>query len=142
VPRSQTYDSSSELGGLKLEKSMIKAHFKGPKLYAWQPEHDEPWAVKAKGFSRISTPEGDNRPFAADDYFQLMRGEPVKLSQFGRVRELVGKMNPAPTERVVEKRLIGNLRPKRCPRSDGSSRPWTVEELAGAWASDHDDGEG
>lgn len=135
VPDSHSYAESSALGGLKMEKRMRAAHFQGPKLYAWREEHEKDWNVKAKGFSRVSTPSGENRQFAGDDYWALVRGEPVKLSQFCRVRETIAKRFPEPAEEVREKRLRGMLRPKRRPCSDGTTQPWDVAELDGPWVS-------
>jgi hypothetical protein len=129
-----SWPESSELGGLKLEKKMAKAHFMGPKLYAWQSEGDAEWGVKAKGFSKVATPGGENRNFAGIDYWALSRGESVELSRFSRVRELCSSMLPEPRETTASKRLRGNLRPKRCFRSDGTSRAWSIDELDQDWA--------
>ena len=135
VPRTHSYGdpNNPELGALKLEKPMVKAHFEAPKLYAWQGEDTDSWSVKAKGFSRILTDNGDNRPLTGDDYWQLVSGEMVKSSQFARVRELLGNSSTKPSEHVREKRLRGFLRPKRCYGADGASRPWTVTELDSPW---------
>ena len=143
VPQSHSYGDPEcqDLGGLKLEKAMAKAHFEAPKLYAWQDTEASDWSVKAKGFSRILTESGDNRALQGADYWQLVSGEPVKSSQFARVRELCSNPDARPAEHVREKRLRGFLRPKRCDRANGSSRPWTVEELDSPFEPGDDSGQ-
>ena len=133
VPNTHSWPNSTELGGLKREKSMSHCHFMGPKLYAWQGDDDTEWTTKAKGFSKVATPSGENRSFGGDDYWALTRGESVALSRFTRVRELCRSMLPEPRESVTMKRLRGNLRPKRCLRADGTTRPWSTTELDGEW---------
>lgn len=136
VPATHTYPVSDKLGGLKLEKPMLAAHFQGPKLYAWRESIEKDWSVKAKGFSKVHTPGGDNRSFNGDDYWRLVAGGAVELGGFARVRQTLGNSDPAPSEIVTRKSLRGTMRPKRCPCSDGTTTPWDIRELDRPWRAE------
>lgn len=113
-----TFDTSNELGGLKLEKVIQEGEFLAPKLYAMK--QDGTWDVKAKGFPRLNY----------EKFCELKEGLPIKIyGRFSRIKENLNRGDIAPKESIVTKQLRNVLRPKRAFKSDGSSRPWMVSEL-------------
>lgn len=123
-----TFDVSDALGALKHEKTIYEASFAAPKLYALRtkPEADA-WMIRAKGFSGIGYSE----------FCALLEGEEIQFEHFSRIKEGLRRGAISPEERTVGKGLgqrkgssrVQTLRPKRCILADGSTRPWSVDEL-------------
>jgi len=126
VPESSTFETSNELGGLKLEKHIFAAEFAAPKLYAIT-ENGTDWTVKGKGFSRVRV-NGKTRKLHYDDFQKLLSSKELELEQFGRLRALWRDGETAPRERIVKKTWRQTSRPKRAPIGD-FTRPWKVSEI-------------
>lgn len=109
------------LGALKKEKEVVLGRFVACKVYVTQ-EEDSHREMKAKGFSRVNYKK----------FLDVEAGRPIPLSRMTRIRELARKGDIRPQESIVEKRLVQNCLPKRCPLPGGQTRPWTIEEI------DHD----
>jgi hypothetical protein len=128
VPNRSRFDTSEELGGLKLEKHIFQAEWAAPKLYAYQEKENGPWTVKGKGFSRVRGEDGENRKLGYSDFRQLLEHKDLYLEQFGRLRALWRDGETKPRERIIEKTWQGNVRPKRAPQGS-TTRPWRVGEI-------------
>ena len=123
-----TYETSNELGGLKLEKRLNHTHWVASKVY-WQQgqelQKDGSWTelgdkgVKAKGFSRMNVAKME----------ALMEGKPVTYGRMKRIKEVAKKGSFKPEEVVVSKRLQKVVLPKRFHYPDGYTRPWQIGEL-------------
>lgn len=131
------FESSKELGALKLEKRAESGHFEAPKLYAidasWiDGKEERRTVIKAKGFSRIRD-EGDDQShrMRIEDFLRLVETrDALQVETMSRVKSNLRAGNTHPREWLQKKRYIGNLRPKRSFHENGTSRPWTVSELA------------
>ncbi len=130
------FDVSKDLGGLKHEGSIRDGYYHAPKTYAYQkclPEGMQgplQYAIKAKGFSRLTDENGDTRPLHYDDFSSLVDHKELHFEQFTRVRGLLksGKVHPHDIDRT--KTFRDKAHPKRHFPSNGSrSRPWNVSEL-------------
>lgn len=131
------FQSSKELGGLKLEKRIRNGYFEAPKLYmleaSWIDGKENPATIiKAKGFSRLRDPgDEENRRMTAEDFHRLVElREALYVETMSRVKSNFRAGVTDPREWLQKKRYIGDLRPKRCFHEDGSSRPWTTAELS------------
>ncbi len=139
VPCTDSFDESNELGGLKKEKPIFHGQFAAPKLYAYQETEGGPHTIKAKGFSKvrggvvngewISKPEDNSHPLTYSDFCHLLEHKEVHVEQFSRLKQGLKGGNIHPSEGIIEKRWRNVVKPKRFFYRDGSSRPWTVEEL-------------
>lgn len=130
------FPTSKELGGLKLEKKIEHARFVQPKLYQIQGsvlkvDGWERWeretTTKAKGFSL-----GKDKTKAERLFLQLVNDGEIRVSRMERVRQVLRSASENglhPRETEVTKRLQKNVIGKRFMYPDGSTRPWTVEEL-------------
>lgn len=132
-----TLETSAELGGLKLEKQIVRGRFEGAKLYATETE-DGRQQVKAKGFSRVVSDAGEREPLTYEDFVELTEGKAVHVERMLRIRELIRRdgLNYTPRQERQEKRLgkkSGQVRvmprQKRCHLANGDSRPWSVDEI-------------
>lgn len=121
-----TIETSDELGGLKLEKTVDQGFFLAPKVYSlkgktlkgkdWKEEE----IYKAKGFSRLN----------ADRFNRIVEGNSIEYERMARIRENFRKGSHRPVETLVSKRLrLSDFVPKRFTYPDGATRPWTLEEL-------------
>lgn len=109
---------SRELGGFKYEGEIEEsAEFLAPKLYRIDNK------VKAKGFSGLTR----------DGFERLKEGGSHSVQRFARAKELINKGWIDPVESTISKRIyLGSDfagMTKRFQFDDGSSRPWTVEEI-------------
>lgn len=150
VPETDRFETSNQLGGLKFEKHMWRARFELPKLYAYQkredgqeiapdPSDDASWTLRNKGFSRIrghwegdemvASDGEDSRAMRFSDFCKLLDGHDVLIDQFSRVKQGMLSGRTDPHQFLMRKRLRRKQRQKRRFLDDGSSRPWTVEEL-------------
>ena len=115
------FPESDSLGELKLEYTIASGKFISPKMYDFQTTEGKD-VTKAKGFSGITH----------DDFVRLTKkGETREYfiqRRMARVKECFAKGFSGPTEISVKKRIIG-ANPKRHTYDDGSTRPWTIEEL-------------
>lgn len=122
---------SDALGDIKLEKTYKNALFHAPKLYAIFQDGKDP-IVRAKGFS-MSDLEKQDMENGADPkvaaFYRLINGGHIVVGRMMRIRELYSKGILKPTEKRVEKSARFTAMSKRMFRSNGSSRPWTVDEL-------------
>lgn len=147
--RAPTIPLGDELGELKLEKQYLDALFHAPKLY-YLAEAGGNEIVRAKGFSGICdclTPLpirlGEKCPgcglergqrFGRAGFEKLIAGQASIVGRMLRIKELYGHGETRPRETpregpdVETKEVLGG-NPKRKFSSDGSSRPWTIEEL-------------
>lgn len=154
-PPGAPVETSDELGALKLEKHIHEATFAAPKLYAYREAADQPWNIKAKGFSKVKgrpapelpadydllTPMGrwsvdedeDQRPLSYEDFCHLLDHQDVMIEQFARVRSGLKVGQVGPRETLQPKTWRNTSRPKRKPQPGGKSRPWWVHELRQKW---------
>lgn len=132
------FPTGNELGDLKLEKVWKHATYQAPKLYhgeGWEKKGGE-WVpinvTKAKGFSL-----GKDKQKAEELFMQLVGEGEIRVTRMERIRTLLREapregLHPRETE--VIKKLSKNAFGKRFMYPDGTSRPWTVEELDNAYA--------
>lgn len=138
------FPASSDLGGLKLEKSFETATFAAPKLYRWYPGNGKAPIVKAKGFSLH---KGQGTPTEKFDH--LIHGGEVEVERMMRIKEMLNysvrhgfPFHPRNAVGKGERKLTKGLRQlwdnmrmdrigKRFMYPDGFTRPWTIEELGG-----------
>lgn len=121
------HETSTALGGLKLEKIWESWEGFAPKVYGgsvW-PEHPPllPHSVhRAKGFSRLTY----------DGFIKLTQGEVIEREMMTRIRGNARlRQSLEPFETTIGKRLKLDIKDaKRYYYPDGSSRPWTVTELS------------
>lgn len=133
VPVGTTYATGDVLGDLKLEKVVTGgATFASPKVYSMEgielSEKDkkkgkDTTLYKAKGFTLRGTSHEKEEKFRA-----LMEGREIEITRMARLRENLAKGIIQPWERIVKKRFH-KIFEKRLFYKDGSSRPWSVEEL-------------
>ena len=120
---SSTLPTSTELGDLKLEKVISHGRFVSPKIYRLDKASGEV-IVKAKGFSL-----GRDEKAAIAKWERVASDCEVQIERMLRIRELYRTGSTRPTEEPYSKRLRRTLMDKRFMYPDGSSRPWTVEEI-------------
>lgn len=118
------YPSSSELGGLKLEKTIRNGVFLAPKVYRLQGTDDKgnelgDAGCKAKGFSRMTIPRWE----------QLRADQEIEALRMRRIKEIYRKGVFRPREDTIIKKLRKEQITKRYMYPDGTSRPWNVKEL-------------
>ena len=124
-----------KLGMLKLEKRMHWAEFVAPKIYRGEGEElkNGVWKAvrlaRAKGFSlgKFDDP--------VEMLGRIIDGEQVGVQTMVRMRELYrassgGVAESAPYEQLVIKALTQRMLSKRYQYPDGSTRAWTVGEIA------------
>lgn len=113
VVTTSTLPTSDALGGLKLELEFDEGEFLRPKLYRLDQR------VKAKGFSRMTY----------DKFCTIRQGAAVEIERMMRIREMLRKGRLAPSETLIPKQLRPEVMGKRCYQEDGTSRPWSVNEI-------------
>lgn len=134
------FPTSSELGGLKLEKMLTSeiddegevynSEFIAPKVYRLRGEIEDKgeWKpttiVKAKGFSLAKGELGEIQ------FNTLLNRREIYIERMARIRENMGKGRITPYEGDLKKALRGNLITKRFHYPDGQTRPWHIDELA------------
>lgn len=128
VPPDVTFETGNELGQLKLEKTIERGVFHAPKMYALK-EEEKGWLVKAKGFAKVKDENGEMKPLSYEQFCALRSGAVVQQERFERARAGFRSGDTSPKEFIFEKKLRGVAREKRNFAPDGTSVPWTVEEL-------------
>lgn len=120
----KTLETTDALGGLKLEKVLTSGHYKAPKVYRIDGTVDgeKKTIVRAKGFSL-----GKGQK-AIDNFTRLVNGYDVEVDRMARIRENLRKGRTEPHESTIRKRLQNQM-PKRFTFEDGTTRPWTMNEL-------------
>lgn len=133
------YPTSKELGGLKLEKIIDEdCTFVAPKVYSLKGQILQPdgsWKrdayYKAKGFSRMT----------ATRFARILEGESIEYERMTRIKENLKGGIVKPREFKVVKRLQNrslyskdfnpkkHSMPKRFTYPDGSTRPWSIDEI-------------
>lgn len=124
------FETSNELGGLKLEKRIIHGEFYAPKVYSLTVEDKdkegrdiEKTIVHAKGFSL-----GKDESIAKERFQNLIEGKHIEVEHMARLRENL-KKGLAPRETIIKKVFSNKVVPKRFFYPDGQSRPWSVDEI-------------
>lgn len=130
------FETSPELGGLKLEKKIVDGYHVAPKVY----RHDKD--VKAKGFSLVDkrlitaaeseTEEGrekGGKRVAYERFIELIEGRDILIDRMTRIREMCKEGDFTPREKTIKKGLRMTTRSKRRPVGGGKTVPWTVEDL-------------
>jgi hypothetical protein len=119
------------LGALKLEKKIANAIFKAPKVYmgdGWELQKDGTWTEtslnKAKGFSLPKNPEE-----ARKTLLRIIEGGEIEVQRMARLRELYRTGRTEPVEIIIKKALTGLMLSKRFHYPDGTTRPWSIDEL-------------
>lgn len=134
----EPWETSNELGGLKLEKLIADARFDAPKFYLMKGsvlQKDGSWKnetmAKAKGMSRMTPTR----------YMKLVEHEAIECERMVRIKENFTSGHTAPTEKTYVKTASfksphaddfdshKHTLPKRMPYPDGESRPWSVNEI-------------
>ena len=144
----EAISTSTELGGLKLEKEIDSGHFVSSKMYNINGKELQPdgsWRevshYKGKGFSRLT----------ATRFSQLMEGEAIEFERMSRIRESWRGGDSVPKEKLYRKRI--NIKPlfdkdydvrkhvvpKRFTYPDGQTRPWHYDELSEMFGEDEDE---
>ena len=144
VPTHVVFETSHDLGGLKLEKHIHEGTFAAAKLYAHRPGPEAEWTVRAKGFSKVLPHDKDGNPtsanarrFAYSDFCRLLEHKELPLSHFMKIRESLNSAHGgdptgilSPKEIVRRKAFRNVARPKRKFAADGrTSAPWDVEAI-------------
>lgn len=132
IPSNFELPTGKGLGDLKLEKKVAAADFISPKIYRLRMD-DGRLVHKAKGFSLGHPCEKECGKCKrcmqqATNFENIMEGREVELTRMARIKENMSRGIITPWERPITKRLR-NAFPKRNFQSDGSSVPWTVEEI-------------
>ncbi len=117
-PTTKKFPTGTGLGELKLERKVRKGLFILPKLYRLDDK------VKAKGFSL-----GRDKKKAIQKFEALLEGKEIEMERMIRLRENMRNGLLDPRETIIHKKLSQKAIPKRFTYPDGSTRPWTVEEL-------------
>jgi hypothetical protein len=148
------WPSSKELGQLKYEFAFRNGHFLAPKAYAaeaWIEKSPCPFCrqergphycdvVRMKGFPKMSRADFDHLAAGGSIAVDRFRGPRTALrigigqdsgfKGLSRVCAICGTFThdtcPAHGARVI---VRSRMLPKRCHLADGSSRPWSVDEL-------------
>jgi hypothetical protein len=119
---------SNELGGLKLEKHIEEGEFIAPKVYSLKGYDEKGKALEiyhAKGVSL-----GKHLRTQRARWKALRKGGRVSVTRMTRVKENIRRSHSLePKELPIKKRLKMNVIEKRFMYPDGTTRPWTVEEL-------------
>jgi hypothetical protein len=149
-----SYPTGDALGALKLEKKTVWSQFHAPKVYAFQKD-DGTFVMKAKGMTIREGPkcaacmmgrhdgcfksscECMNKKHPKEDlnrvlrkrFFSLIEGEEVRVTRMSRIKENLARGTLIPNERMIVKRLTGELQRKRFHYPDGFTRAWHVSEL-------------
>lgn len=127
-----TFPTSDELGGLKLEKRIDHGNFLAPKVYRLDGDVQDKKAVsgwrkdtivKAKGFSL-----GKGKA-AVSRFERLMEGHEIEIERMARIRENLSKGVLIPHDHKFDKRFRHELTTKRFHYPDGFTRPWSIDEL-------------
>lgn len=120
------YDTSNELGDLKLEKLITEGHFVAPKVYRIDGVIDgkKDTIVKAKGFSL-----GKDKKEAIKRFDDVINKREVEIERMVRIRENLRNNTFEPTEKIIKKVFTQTALPKRYFYANGSSRPWNIKEL-------------
>jgi len=121
--------TGKDLGALKLEKIVDRGEFLIPKVYqihGKELQTDGSWKEKilsrAKGFSRMNVGR----------WLRLREGEEIHYERMRRMRELYRDGTIRPQEKKITKRIrFAESVPKRFTYPDGSTRPWSTNELEG-----------
>lgn len=136
VDRTDKFETSKELGGLKHEGEVRDGYFHAPKTYRYLKDLPEgvhgplQAVIKAKGISRILDENGDSHAPSYNDFSQLVEHKELHIEQFSRVRSLLKSGHVHPHDVKRQKTFRDIVKPKRCfPRGGGRSRPWNVAEL-------------
>lgn len=123
TPVSDSFPTGDELGELKLEKTFTAAEFAGPKMYILKGT-EKGTITKGRGYPRLTS----------DGFGRLLSGEAWQFEQFARIKGALRKGDITPSQDWTERVFHTGAeapRAKRCELKDGSTRPWTVEELEG-----------
>lgn len=112
------------LGQLKLEKVFTRADFFACKFYRIDN------LVRAKGFPRRTGENGKSVPFSSEDFDRVIVGGVYEFDRMPRVKEMLASVSGAPEAKRGHRSLTFKTRPKRKMLEDGTTRPWTVLELA------------
>lgn len=131
IVTTDTFPTGDKLGEWKHEKHVERGTFLAPKLYRLFPGPE----IRAKGF----------RSLDSDEFDALVEGGTVEIERMVRIRENFRNGQFTPRERTYKKRTLGHmspeeleahgirsslaLTPKRRIEKDGSSSPWSYEEL-------------
>lgn len=123
--------TGEKLGALKLEKKITQATFKAPKVYmgdGYELQKDGSWTEtllnKAKGFSLPKNPQE-----ARTTLLKIIEGGEIEVQRMARMRELYRMGTTEPVEVIIKKALTGIMLSKRFHYPDGTTRPWTIDEL-------------
>lgn len=127
-----------KLGELKLELVFKDAEFVSPKVYRIDRK------VKAKGMSLadkrdmpLNLTEDERKKWIGDVSFKrwmaLREGQMVEAERMARIKELYRSGQTTPITQTIKKMLRGTSRPKRRTYKDGSTSPWSVDELQKQW---------
>lgn len=130
---------SSELGGLKLEMEVTEGEIVEPKFY--KVTNGTKTMVKAKGFSlgRSSKQLTDNErlKLSIEQWERIRDGKKHPTERMVRVRGLLKHLRDDPTFDgtpwdVELDKGRHNMAPKRYYGADGTSRPWSIDEILNA----------
>lgn len=121
-----------KLGQMKEETVLYEGEYAAPKVYRGrgkQLQRDGNWKEiylnKAKGFSLDKDPA-----VAAKQLADIIEGKEIVVQRMARIKELFNEGETRPRETLVRKRLrIGETVTKRYHYDDGTTRPWTLDEL-------------
>lgn len=129
----ESLDTSSNLGDIKLEKFIDEGHFVQAKLYFLKGTDDKgkplgpidpdtgksEGLIKAKGFSKLNYKQ----------FSRLLDGGEIEFDRMARLKDLYRRGEVQPEEITVRKKLNKNTVPKRFVYPDGQTRPWTIDEI-------------
>lgn len=130
--------TGDRLGELKLELVFKEAEFISPKVYRIDQK------VKAKG---MSLKDKSKMPAGMTDeeqekwigelsykrWMALREGEAIEVERMARIRELYRSGDTTPISSTIKKEFRGSSRPKRLTHGDGTTEPWSIDELRKPW---------
>lgn len=136
ITTTATLPTGPGLGELKLEYRVRSGRFVAPKLYALDAvrvgERRRTRVVHAKGLSGISCADFERLADDLDDDCDPDAPGPVFVppkARLVRLREGWASGDTTPRQQLTPKRLQRAPFPKRAAQRDGSTRPWSIDEL-------------
>lgn len=117
----------SELGDIKLEKYIDEAEFHQPKGYRIDGRDEKNKPLRIRRFKGMSL--GKTQRAQELRYTMLQDGYEIPIHRMSRLKEQWRREITKPREATIWKGVRGTRIEKRFTYPDGSTRPWSVDEL-------------
>ena len=130
-----------KLGQFKHEADLVDMLYIAAKVYRGRQASGEP-ILKAKGFSlgkKVKMVEFQNPVYSAESEAKFERatsGEEIESKRMVRAKDYLFKGMGMPYNVHVRKAVRGKMRPKRFFHSNGTTKPWTIDEVRSKWTEE------